>query len=756
MIRNLTACGIGAAVLCAMGTMRVGADPAAAAATTATTAPAAASDSDTLTEIVVQAQRRSENLQSVPIAVTPISAEDLATHKLNDLATLTLAAPSLQITTDNAFTLRGIGSQIFVAQVDSSVGVSVDDVSLGVPLFMSNGIFNDIAQIAVLDGPQGLLFGRNSSAGLLQIISNKPVIGQFSGDAGLEYDDRDTAPGGHFGGVAKATVNIPVSSDSALRINILESYQDPIVKAAVDTSPDLEQDQKRLGLKAKYLWTPSDDTQVYLIADYSRERGIGGIWDRSWLTVDPKGYIAAGVAKDGVTPGPDNLYYGVDAPDYRSVDTGGVSLNVSQRLSSALTLSNILAWRRFTLGLWLDSDYTSADRVDTNTDNQTYNQISDELRLALDLGKLDGQVGFYTFSSFDHNQSLIEGTLGAPIPILGGDVVSANFDHSYAVFGQFNYHVDDALRLLAGARETYDTVAMHNLEDEGNYPVPLDGPTGAFAYSHSNRNFSFKVGAEYELVPGSMLYLNYGTGYKGPAYPTNLAFAGQDPYILPETVHDVEGGIKTMLLDDKLRLNISGFYEKFTNFQTQTFTTNAIPYTGNAGGARSAGVEFNITARPIKDFTVNLGLTYADSVFTDNITSCYNGQSAASCPNGTDFQAAGAQTPSSAKLTSTLEGLYDFHIGTNTLTVEANWYHRSSMNFQANGDPATETGAIDLLGANLTYRLEQTDLAVFCKNCTNKIFPSFLGPQPGDGAAINQSFSYNSVRTIGASVNYKF
>jgi iron complex outermembrane receptor protein len=118
-IRNLTAYGVGAAVLCAVGTLRVGAEVA------ATTAPAAASDADALTEIVVQAQRRSENLQSVPIAVTPISAEDLETRKLNDLATLTLVAPSFQITTDNAFTLRGIGSQIFAAQVDSSVGVSV-------------------------------------------------------------------------------------------------------------------------------------------------------------------------------------------------------------------------------------------------------------------------------------------------------------------------------------------------------------------------------------------------------------------------------------------------------------------------------------------------------------------------------------------------------------------------------------------------------------------------------------------------------
>jgi iron complex outermembrane recepter protein len=752
--RRLVASRIGIAIMAGLVATQVHAQAVSRAA------PATSSSDDTLAEIIVTAQRRSEDLQSVPVAVTPISAQDLATRKLEDLTQLTLAAPSLQITTDNAFTLRGVGSQIFTEQIDSSVGVSVDDVSLGVPLFMSNGIFNDVAQIAVLDGPQGLLFGRNASAGLLQIVTNKPVLNQLSGDAGLEYDDRDTSPGGHFGMVARGTLNLPVSANSALRINVLGSDQDPVVKQVVDTSPNAQLNQSRVGLKAKYLWLPTDDTTVYVIGDYSRERGIGGIWDRSWRVADPAGLDYPAIVKDGITAGPDNLRSGVSGPDYRSVDTGGVSINISQRLNSALTLSNIFAWRQYALSLNLDTDYTSAPLVDTNFNASTYKQFSDELRLAVDLPKLDGQVGFYTFASFTHANSLLLAELLGPPPapvLLGGDYVAANFERSVAAFGQFNYHVSSDLRLLAGARVTHDLVGVNTTEDEGTYIIPLEGPTGYFTFSHGNTNFSFKVGAEYDLAPGSMLYLTYGTGYKGPSYPANLSFPGQDPYVKPETVRDVEGGIKTMMLNDKLRLNISGFYEKFKDFQAPTFTPeNELGYTGNAGGARSAGVEVNATARPTRDLTINLGFIFSDSYFTDNITGCFPGQSLTSCPNGTSFQGAGLAMPAAAKVTSTLEGAYDFHIGSNTLTAEANWYHRTGINFDANGDPLTRVGPIDILGASLTYRLQQMEFAAFCKNCSNVIFPTFLGREPGDTGSVVQSFSYNSVRTIGVSANYKF
>lgn len=222
-------------------------------------------------ELVVTAQRVRQNLQSVPVAVTAVTGNELATRKLNDLTQIQLVAPSFQTTTDNAFSLRGVGSNIFLATVDSSVGVMVDDVSLGVPLFQSNGVFNDIARIEVLKGPQGILFGRNASAGLLNVVTNRPRLGETSGSFGLEYNNRDSAAGGNFGGVVRATLNLPVSETSALRINLLGSKQDPIAKAVITSPPDshIDQDQTRLGARVKYLWEPDALTSLYMSADYS-------------------------------------------------------------------------------------------------------------------------------------------------------------------------------------------------------------------------------------------------------------------------------------------------------------------------------------------------------------------------------------------------------------------------------------------------------------------------------------------------------
>jgi iron complex outermembrane receptor protein len=352
--------------------------------------PVPAADTDNgVVEIVVQAQRKSESLQKVPVAVTPVTGADLQARKLNDLVQISLAVPSLSIGSDNAFSLRGVGSQIFTPNIDSSVGVMVNDVSLGVPLFMSNGILDDVKSVEVLTGPQGLLFGRNSSAGLLNVISNRPVIGKTEGSMNLEYDDRDTAPGGHFGIVAKATLNLPVSEHSALRVNVLESYQDPIVKNVNATSDFHQEDfQERSAVNARYLYEPSTDLSAYVIGDYSRERGIGGIWDRSWRSVAPNGLEAANVAGDNLTAGPNLLYFGAEGADYRSVDTYGISVNVKYELGAGLTLNNIAAWRAYKLSYNLDSAYEGFSTLRVNSAHDDYNQYSDELRLAFNANKV--------------------------------------------------------------------------------------------------------------------------------------------------------------------------------------------------------------------------------------------------------------------------------------------------------------------------------------------------------------------------------
>jgi iron complex outermembrane receptor protein len=736
-----------------------------------------ASEEVALTEIVVHAQRVEQNLQKVPVAVTAISGDELETKRLHDLPQLTLAVPSLQITTDNAFSLRGIGSQIYASNVDSSVGVMVDDVSLGVPLFMSNAAFVDIAQVEALTGPQGLLFGRNSSAGLLNIITKRPILGETSGEVSGEFDYRDTVPGSKTGGSATLILNLPTSSTSALRINLLQSDQSPITDAKVNTSPDYQANQLRTMAKAKWLWQPNDDVSAYFIGDFSRERGLGGIWDDSWRTVAPNGLDAADVAAEGVTPGTKNLYRGINGPDFRSVDTGGLSFTFTDKLSSALTLTNILAWRHYTLHFNLDVDFSSASVLDINQGNQNYNQYSDELRLTFNSARFDGQVGLYGFYSKNGGDSLFDGTGGSPFQHLFYSQNSSDLsDRSLAAYGQGNFHATDALTLIAGARVTNDHLTVD--EEADNFGclgqpfgptgpclpfVTLLGPPQTVSASGSHTNFSYKLGPQYQLTPDTMVYATWSTGYKGPAMNTNLAFVGQNPYLKPETVQDLEAGFKSTLLGDRLRLNISAFLEKFKDFQVQAFDQEVHSILTNAEGVKAYGAEIEAAFKVTRELTLSYNSTIEKSYFTKfSFDPCYVTQSKSSCPNGAYFEGAGINTPTSARYSGTLEGVYEIPVGPGSLTFEANWYHRSSINFSAAAAPAQELGAINVFGASAGYRLQNgLSVTAFCKNCTNELYPSFIQIDPLE-ANVNHAIStfnrwgYNSVRTIGIGVDYRF
>lgn len=739
-----------------------------AAVVGAVASPAAAQDAAargaTVNEVVVTAQRLEQNLQQVPVAVTAVGGEELRSRKLNDLNQIQLVAPSFQTTTDNAFSLRGVGSNIFLPTVDSSVGVMVDDVSLGVPLFQSNGVFNDIARIEVLRGPQGLLFGRNASAGLLSVVTNRPRLRETSGALGLEYANRDTADGGDFGAIVRGTLNLPVSENSALRINVLGSHQDPIAKAIV-TAPAgsrIDQTQKRVAGRVKYLWEPSDATSLYAVADYSRERGVGGIWDRTLRTLGAGTYTAA-LNRIGATPGPENLRYGIDSPsgNFRSVDTYGVSLSLSHELSPELTVSSITAWRRYDLQLNLDTDYSTNNLFNTNRNGSNNRQFTEELRLAFDFERIDGQVGLYYFGSVNNGHTQLFANFGSGIPnFFGGDFDSRNTVDSVAAFGQVNVHVTDALTLIAGARLTRDKVKVRIAQDFGTYvnPPGLYGPRGNFRFAESHTDLSYKFGGQYQFTPDVMGYLTYATGYKGPAYPQNLGSTAFDPYIAPETVKAVEGGLRSTVLDGRLRLNIAGFYNKYSDFQTQTYDPVAALFRlANAGGVRSQGVEIDAVARPTEFLTINFGASLIDTEFTDFVTTCYPGQTVAQGCVAGQFQAKGLAPTNAPKFTSTLQALYDIPVGADTLTLEGNWFHRSGVNFSPNGDPGTKLGDVDIFGASVTYQFnDRYRLSVFCKNCANKHVPTFLSHVTADALAILQSWNFNSVRTIGASFDVDF
>lgn len=736
-----------------------------------------------LADIIVTAQRVAQPLQRVPVSVQPVTGADLNNRKISDLVQLQTAVPSLSVGTDNTFTLRGVGSLSFSPNVDSSVGVAIDDVSLGVPLFMNYFGFEDIDRVEVLLGPQGLLFGRNASAGLLNIVSKRPEFGGvISGSAYAESDYRDQTPGGGWGEIIRGTVNVPLGSDAALRVNGFYSDQDPIA-AVVAQAPRARYGnyQARFGFKGKLLYEPTDQLSIYVIGDFARNRGIGGEYDRTERSVGPGSATAVALARDGITAGPDNLELGYSAPaGGLNIDTGGASITASYKFSDALTLSDILAYRYYTGGAYSDQDPTSSDGVDVSVRYGRYRQITNELRAAFNTGRfLDGQAGFYYFDSIVREQDAI-GAAGyhvldpmfAPLvgpsdsvtnPYFGADLVSRTHLLSYAGFGQVNVHPVDRVTLILGGRVTRDQDHIDLVQNQRFYLVPLGAPNYRTSESTSNTDFSWKVGGQYDIPDLGMVYATYSKGYKGPAFNDTAATAGQKLAIGPETVHALEVGAKTTFLDHRLRVNLAAFRDLFDNFQVQGYDTRTASYfTSAAAKVKSQGIEAFIEARPVRAFTLSASGTLLDSKFQQfNNDHCYPGQP--TCSTLGTSNSSGNATPSSAKFTSNVTATYEHPLTDNaTFNASASWYHRSSINFSSNANPAQLLGAINTLDGSIGLTIARRyRLSVFCKNCTNKVFPTFIGLDNVDATVLGinsttQTFGYDSIRTIGISAGFSF
>jgi iron complex outermembrane receptor protein len=578
-------------------------------------------------EIVVTAQRRSESLQRVPVSVTAVSAETLKAQNLNDLTQVSRAAPSLQVGVDNSFAVRGVGTLAFAGTIDSSVALAIDDVNLGRPL-LNSPMFNDIARVEVLNGPQGLLFGKNASAGLLNIVTTRPNLGEYSSSTNIELANRST-PGADRdapGVILREALNIPVSENSALRLSALYSYQEPGTTYVGTPDPGTRHDlnARSYSVKAKYLAEISDNVSLYFIGDYNENHGIAGIFDNTYRQIDSSSTNTGPLAADGITPGRKNMLYGGDADQFRDIKTGGAQGQINYTLGSGVEISNLFAWRFYDQDQALDGDYLSSDGLNINATQARYDQYSNELRVALPAeNRLSGQVGLYWFKSqLDTDRQLggnsyLPAAALAGLPFCVGPVVAARCSRtnsaqvgsdrsyvlntqSYAAFGQLTFDVTDALKFIAGGRLTHDKIKLDLSQNQLNYYQTLSGPRGTFAADYSNTDFSWKLGAQFQAMPDVMLYGFYGRGYKGPGFNDSFPTANADVVVREETSHTAEIGIKTSSFDKRLTINVSAFHTKFDNFQVQSFDPALATFlVQNAAKVTSKGLEAQIFAAPV-------------------------------------------------------------------------------------------------------------------------------------------------------------
>lgn len=750
----------------------------------------ASSDKDLfqLEEVVVTAQRISQSIQDVPLSVTAVSAEDIERRKINDPSQLTFVAPTLQVGQDTTFSLRGVGTQIFDSTVDSSVAMAVDDVNLG-RRFLGGQPFNDVERIEVLNGPQGLLFGKNASSGLLNITTRRPVIGEFGGEADLQYITLDTTPSDAKYKQVKGTLNLPLTDSSALRINVLSSDNESIAKNVNPDTETTEQASKREGVKVKYLFE-NGPLSIYAIADYNDETGQPANFIRTYRHLGEGSAMTDTLAADGIEASENNMYFSGDGLTRRDLEVGGVQGTVSYELDNSMELINIAAWRFYELHQDLDGDHSSMNGMTANHNDSDYDQFSNELRLVIPGNDfVNGQVGlFYFRSELDTDQYLsVESGIpsfvlsgfpfcvGAPVTagpppacnvsndtFLGSDTVSNMKTDSVAAFGQFDFHITDKLSLLAGGRLTRDELSIDFTQAQRNYFISIQGEPGDYSADVGVTNFSWKVGGQYQLTEDSMVYANLGKGYKAPGFNAGATDEDTPLVVKEETSTNFEAGYKSTLLDNRLVFNVSVFNTEFDNYQSQSFDAELQSFIiQNAASITSRGAEVTVTALAMKDLTLNWNASFLDSKFNEfEGAQCYPGQPTTECIDGSQ-DASGLPTPLAADFTSSFVATYEFSLSDDVEAfVQGSWYHRSDMNYKIGGD-LTRIDAVDTFGVTAGVDFANgLSVSLFCRNCTDERVPTNIGYEAGDNndgiATTVQTWGPESVRNIGVSLGYEF
>ena len=738
-------------------------------------AASSAGASEEVEQVVVSAQKRLQKGQDVPISMTVLSSSMLQERGVADPLTLTQVAPALQVGDSNSYSLRGIGTLNTAGNnlLEGAVAVAIDGVNMARPQ-MGNLQFADIERVEVLNGPQGTLFGKNATAGLINISTTRPHLGATEGSVRLDFQHR-TSGAATNGLVGQAVLNTPLSEDAALRINAFGTHQGALVtQVGPAVGSDLGEQQS--GAKLKFLWTPTQDLSIYLIGDYADRHGAAGTpLGRTRREFGPGSLVAPLLVPWGVTASPNNTVIVADGPNNYVFRSKGLQAEVDYELGGGYSLVNILSHRSFHEFAVQDGDGVATDFLSTIQTDFHFSQVSNELRLLTPEGRdFEGQAGLYLFRSKTDGGAFLHGQLGLGGPVvpdtaynIGGIADNDLQSSNSALFGQGTYHITNAWQALLGLRYTRERDTLHLTQDAAPFGLaPLYAPTLDVTQSASSNDFTYKIGTQYELARDVMTYATFARGAKGPGFNASVngtAMLSQLA-VRPEKVNAIELGIKSTLLDRRVLVNASVFDQRYTDLQAQTFNQALQSFiTQNAGKSRSRGADLEVQARPDSHWTLTARGVLLDAKFVSFPNAqCYTGQPVQNADGTCD--ASGQRLPNSPRLTATASADYEHAVGGGMkATYGVNLFHRTGVNFGVGGDPGMAVSGLTLLGANVSLAGATSDwrVSLYCRNCLDKrsvmsISPDALDAAQGGTASYLQQFGYNSFRTVGVTAEYRF
>jgi iron complex outermembrane recepter protein len=603
-----------------------------------------------LDEIVVTARKRQENSQIVPISIIAINGQQLERSDTHFLTEFVQLIPNMQLQFINprqtAFSIRGLGNNPASEGLETSVGLYLDGVYISRPGMLTSDL-DDIEQISVLRGPQGTLFGRNTTAGALSISIRKPER-TFNSNVELST--------GNFGlKQARGSVTGPLSRTLAGRLSAFYTGRDGTLEN-IGTNSELN-NQNRLGTRAQLYFQPDLAFDLRLTADISRQQENSG----TQVLVDPGLTLANGStrpnnilirsARFNFSPTFDPFSRQVDIDGPQAIETTNVGTSVEANWNFAgYTLTSISAWRRWEFLPSTDLDYLPLDIQHTGGSNIWNQQWSQEIRIASPFHRsIDFVAGVFLYRQQLETANVPGATYGAdaakffsqpglilPAYALAGlkSYTHADADtDSGAVFGQIAWHLQDHWELTTGARSNWDhkSAVVSRKRSGGSILDPADpffaaataarvqlAPPDASANNGSSGNtLSGSLSLSYRPTDGLLLYNSLSRGVKAAGLNTVILPIGANPVIKPEVANNIELGIKSSLFNHRLEINGDLFYENIDNYQTTVRDRVLITsYLANAESARTRGAELELRWAVLAGLHLDAAVAYDQATYT--------------------------------------------------------------------------------------------------------------------------------------------
>jgi iron complex outermembrane receptor protein len=776
-IRIASGTGLAAGLLAA--TMLGGA---ARAATEADAPPAVeAAATASVGEVLVTARHRAEDPQKVPVALSVLGGELLAKTNTSNFAQVSQLVPSVQFSFYNSrnanINLRGLGNSIGLANdgLEPGVGFYVDGVYYDRPASATFDLI-DIDRIEVARGPQGTLFGKNTTAGAISIntleASFKPTATLEATGGDYSYAQAKASfSGALIGDVLAGRISVAATSREGLLTNVYNGNR--------------INNYRNETLRGELLYKPNSDLKVRLIADYSRQPNNCCDLVLAGIVSPPNGKNFTNYAQAfGYTPvvDPYARQANTNANIQARQETGGLSVQTDYKTPN-FVITSITAWRFWNWWPGNDSDYTPISVLNFAQNGDHQQQFSQELRIAsAGIHAVDYVAGLYFFDETIHAGALSQFGNAAsyfllspalPSVVLDGYTVAgaAQYDtKSAAAFGQAVWHVTPKLNLTGGLRYTYDDKwGYFNQTISGAAAVPPKlAPTAALfrsvfgvplTYTTGTRkgDVSGQINLSYQLEPTVLVYANAATGNKSGGLNLAQLPAGASSVIRPEKVTSFEAGVKSRLFDRKLTFNADVFLEEDKDYQTNLINPTTLKqYLSNIPKVRTEGAEIDLNARPTDSLSLYLAAVYDFATYK----SFPNSPAPLELITQPSVNLSGRPLAGTPRFSLSFGGEYfvPFVYAGRALEafVGADDTYRSSVFSAANDSIYSRLPALNLVNARLGLRSSDGawDAYVWSKNLTDKKYLTFVQAGVGNTGALFAQVG--EPRTIGATLRYHF